>query len=62
MNYIIVKYVKLNGNEVPVIIIDDMNEVLTFTNFDDAETYKDMFQNNSDSGHRYEVKSLTDKI
>jgi len=62
MSYIIVKYVKLNKQEVPVILIDEFGEVLTFGGEEDAEDYKNLFQRNSDSGHRYEVKHISEKI
>jgi hypothetical protein len=62
MSYIIVKYVKLNKQELPVILIDEFGEVLTFDGQDDAEDYKNLFQRNSDSGHRYEVKHISEKI
>jgi len=62
MSYIIVKYVKLNKQELPVILIDEFGEILTFDGEEDAEDYKNLFQRNSDSGHRYEVKHISEKI
>jgi len=62
MSYIIVKYVKLNKKELPVILIDEFGEVLTFDGEEDAIDYQKLFQNNSDSGHRYEVKHISEKI
>jgi len=64
MSYVIVKYVKLpnSTNEVPVIIIDELGEVLTFGAIEDATDYRDLFQRNSDSGHRYVVKHVNDEL
>lgn len=59
MSYVIVKYLKSNeGIDVPVILIDSHSEILEFDDEKDAENYRLMFQNNSDSGYRYEVKKL----
>ena len=57
--YVIVKYVKNHkGVELPVIIIDSMNEVLEFETYEEAEKLRDLMSSNSDSGHRYVVKKL----
>lgn len=59
MNYIIIKHVKIENNiELPVILIDSLGEVLYFKSRNDAEFYLSLFQRNSDSNHRYEIKSL----
>ncbi len=59
MSYVIVKYLKSNeGIDVPVILVDSHSEILEFDDEKDAENYRLMFQNNSDSGYRYEVKKL----
>jgi len=62
MSYIIVKYVRHYEIELPVILIDEFGEVLTFDGIEDAEDYQKLFQKNSDSGHRYEVKHVSEKI
>lgn len=55
--YIIIKHIKnTNGIEIPVVLIDSHEEVWMFETFDEAEKYKVLFEKNSDSGHRYEVK------
>lgn len=59
MSYVIVKYLKSNeGIDVPVILVDSHSEILEFDDEKDAENYRLMFQNNSDSGYKYEVKKL----
>ena len=59
MSYVIVKYLKSNeGIDVPVILVDSHSEILEFDDEKDAENYRLLFQNNSDSGYRYEVKKL----
>lgn len=59
MSYVIVKYLKSNeGIDVPVILVDSHSEILEFDNEEAAEKHRLMFQNNSDSGYRYEVKKL----
>lgn len=62
LSYIIVKYVKHNDIELPVILIDEQNEVLNFYQMEDAEFYQKIFQINSDSNHRYEIKHINDKL
>jgi hypothetical protein len=47
-----------NGKTLPVVIIDDQNEIMEFETFEEAQRIKDIFQKNSDSGHQYEVKSI----
>jgi hypothetical protein len=57
--YVIVKYIKnQKGVELPVIIIDSMNEVLEFETYEEAEKLRDLMSSNSDSGHRYVVKKI----
>ena len=57
--YVILKYVKNNqGVEMPVIILDIHSEVLEFENEADAKATKELFERNSDSGHRYVVKKI----
>jgi hypothetical protein len=55
--YIIIKHIKSpNGSELPVIILDNHEEVWTFETLEEAEKFRQLFEKNSDSGHRYEVK------
>ena len=58
--YVIIKYIKSlkTGTEMPVIILDGYGEVLEFKEIQEAEDLKDLFQKNTDSGHRYEVKKI----
>lgn len=57
--YVIVKYIKnKNNKELPVILIDNQSEILEFSSIEDAEKMKEIFQKNSDSGYKYEVKKL----
>ena len=58
-NYVIIKYLKSDTEKkMPVILIDgNSDSILEFDNRSEAENYKDLFQKNSDSGHRYEVRS-----
>lgn len=57
--YVIVKYIKnKNNKELPVILIDNQSEILEFSSIDEAEKMKEIFQKNSDSGYKYEVKKL----
>lgn len=57
--YLIVKYCKnVHGVEMPVLILDVHDEVLEFENEQDAIMTKELFEKNSDSGHRYIVKKI----
>ncbi len=58
--YVIIKHVKMNDNKkrVPVIILNSESEIWEFEKRDKAEEMKNIFQNNSDSGHEYEVKKI----
>jgi len=58
MKYIIVKQIKNEEAKLPVVIIDSIGEVLEFENLEDAEKTRSLFQNNTDSGHRYEIKTI----
>lgn len=62
MSYIIIKYVKMNEGRVPVILLDELGEVLTFETEAEATTYRDLFQKNSDSGHLYRIKHIAEKV
>jgi hypothetical protein len=57
--YFIIKYIKNNnGVEMPVLIVDTHSEVLEFNTIEEAEKVKELFQANTDSGYRYEVKKV----
>lgn len=57
--YVIVKYIKnKNNKELPVILIDNQSEILEFSSIEEAEKMKEIFQKNSDSDYKYEVKKL----
>jgi hypothetical protein len=58
MNFVIIKHVKIEGRELPVLLLNQQNEVLSFNNREAAEQYLKLFEINSDSGHRYEIKHL----
>ena len=57
--YIIVKHIKTDHNTtLPVVIVDTQCEVLEFDTIEEAEKMKNIFEVNSDSGHKYEVKKI----
>jgi hypothetical protein len=60
--YVIIKHVKVNLKDVrkklPVIILDSQGEVLEFDNKDKAQEMVNIFNTNTDSGHKYEVKKV----
>ena len=56
--YCIVKYIKVDKKELPVIILNSQDEILEFDNEDKAEEFKSILQLNSDSGYRYVVKKI----
>lgn len=57
--YVIVKMIKqLSGVEIPVILLDTQSEVMEFETLEEAENIKNLFETNSDSGHKYMVKKL----
>jgi len=60
--YVIVKHVKMNSSpmsrKVPVILLNSDTEVWEFEEEDEAIKMKEIFETNSDSGHKYEVKKL----
>ena len=57
--YVIVKHIKTeNRKRVPVIILNGFNEIWEFDTFEQADDMKKIFELNSDSGHKYEVKKL----
>jgi hypothetical protein len=58
MKYIIIKQIFNESVKVPVIILDSLGEVLEFENLEEAEKMRNLFQNNTDSGHIYELKKI----
>ncbi len=58
--YVIVKFVKQQTSEVklPVIILDNHGEVMEFETEEQAEEIRSLFELNSDSGHKYQVKKI----
>jgi hypothetical protein len=60
--YVIVKHVKMNSSpmsrKVPVILLNTDTEIWEFETLEDAEKMKTIFETNSDSGHKYEVKKI----
>jgi len=56
MKYIILKQIKNEEVKLPVVLIDSLGEVLEFEDLQEAEKTRDLFQNNTDSGHIYEIK------
>lgn len=57
--YVIIKHIKTeNKTKVPVILLNSQGEIWEFDSQKEADKMKDTFQNNSDSGHVYEVKKI----
>jgi hypothetical protein len=56
--YCIVKYIKVDKKELPVIILNSQDEILEFDNEEKAEDFKSILQLNSDSGYKYVVKKI----
>ena len=57
--YAIIKHVKTPDNRVlPVILLDSQGEVWEFDTKDEAQKMVNIFNTNSDSGHKYEVKNV----
>jgi hypothetical protein len=56
--YCIVKYIKVDKKELPVIILNSQDEILEFDEENKAEEFKSILQLNSDSGYRYVVKKI----
>jgi hypothetical protein len=44
-----------------VVLIDSHEEVWFFETLEEAEKFRALFEKNSDSGHRYEVKKTPSK-
>jgi len=57
--FVIVKYVKtLNNKILPVIMLDSQGEVWEFDDKDKAQEMVNIFNANTDPGHKYEVKGV----
>ena len=56
--YCILKYIKVDKKELPVIILNSQDEILEFDSQSQAEEFKELLQMNSDSGYRYVVKNI----
>jgi hypothetical protein len=57
--WVIVKHIKnKNGVVLHVIILDYHGEVLEFPNEGEANTMKEIFELNSDSGYKYTIKKI----
>jgi hypothetical protein len=60
--YVIIKQVKVNSKDIrkklPVIMLDSQGEVWEFDNKDKAQEMVNIFNTNTDSGHKYEVKKV----
>ena len=57
--YVIVKHIKTeNKTKVPVILLDSQGEIWEFDTEKEAEEMREIFELNSDSGHKYEVKKI----
>lgn len=57
--YCIIKLIKnLNGVELPVVLLDNQDEVWEFENADEAIMISAILTKNSDSGYRYYVKKV----
>jgi hypothetical protein len=56
--YCILKYIKVDKKELPVIILNSQDEILEFDSENQAEEFKQILQMNSDSGYRYIVKKI----
>ncbi len=57
--YVIVKHIKTeNKTKVPVILLDSQGEIWEFETEKEAEEMREIFELNSDSGHKYEVKKI----
>ena len=55
--WVIVKMVTYNnGIELPVILVDSYSEIMSFDTEEEALRMKEIFEVNSDSGHKYLVK------
>jgi len=56
--YCIIKYIKADKKELPVIILNSQDEVLEFEKEEQAQEMCSILQMNSDSGYRYVIKKI----
>jgi len=57
--YCIIKLIKnVNGIELPVILLDNNDEVWEFDSADEAIKISEILTKNSDSGYRYYIKKV----
>ena len=58
--YVIIKHIKIQENKtrVPVILLDGHGEIWEFDTEKEAEKMREVFELNSDSGYKYEVKKI----
>jgi len=55
--WVIVKMIKHHtGIELPVILVDSHSEIMSFDTEEEALKMKEIFEINSDSGHKYLIK------
>ena len=58
-HYCIIKMVKTNdGKELPVIMLDNADEVWEFNTSEEAQLIADILTKNSDSGYTYYVREV----
>ena len=58
-HYCIIKLVKtIDGKELPVIMLDTLDEVWEFESLEIAEKMASILERNSDSGHTYYVRKV----
>ena len=61
-SFIIIKNIEtVHKTVVPVVIVDDLGEVMEFSSEEEAEKLKQIFQKNSDSGHTYLIREIKNK-
>jgi hypothetical protein len=57
--YCIIKLIKnVNGVELPVVLLDNNDEVWEFESADEAIKISEILTKNSDSGYRYYIKKV----
>lgn len=62
MSYVIIKEVKsINGQTLPVILLDTHSDVMEFDTREEADRMVDILNINSDSGHNYRVKKIGER-
>jgi hypothetical protein len=58
--FVIIKMVKQSTSDtpLPVILLNGQEEIMEFDSYESAEDVRVLFENNSDSGHKYIVKKI----